>query len=206
MEKIANDELVEIFNNVLNSSSFVPTIPIFGLIESPSHRDTGDMKNYYEEKQFDIERELVVFENIPKNKIYNVIEDFIHVLEKYNRAKKYKMKNSKKLQKDSYNLIQKDIKIIEKYQEIIFNYTSYYDYNYDEDYSILNPELDEIYEKNILFLEELKTKEFKILDGYRYGGTNLYDSTKKPIKRFFKKLQKEYTLKTLNIKQMIDIL
>ncbi len=206
MSELTNDELVEIFNNVLDASSFVITIQSFGLIEYPSHRDMNHMKKYYDKKQFDIESGLAVFESIPKNKIYKIIEDFISELEQYVRSKQFKSKEAKNLQNKSYKLIKKDIKTIEEYQAMIYDYTADNDWNDDEQFTILNPLLDDIYQTNKKLLIELKTKQYKILDSYRYGGTNLYDSTKKPIKRFFKTLQKEYSIKTLNIKQMIDVL
>jgi len=225
---ISNNELMKIFNNILDSYSFhfyCISLPFslsitekiklnkeLGLdskeIQSKikSNRELAQVKDYYEEKLIDIEQNLIVFENIPKTKIYKILEDFIDKIYNYNKSGKFKKSNSKKLQNESYKLIKKDIKIMESYQAMIFDYTSYNDYNDDIEFSILIPELDEIYLTNLLLLEELKTKKFKILDVYRYGGTSLYSATKRPLKNFFKELQQDYSLKSLHIKQMIDIL
>lgn len=205
-DKISNNELIEIFNRVLDSCPCIIDPFSYRRTVIQRRRNSKQHKDYFLKKQYDIECKLEVFENIPKNKIYVVIEDFIEILESYNSSKIFNRREAKKLNYNSYKLIKKDIKIIEEYQEMIYHYSSDYEWNDDEDFSILNPVLEEIYQQNKLLLKELKTKKFNILDPFRYGGSNLYDSTKKPIKKFFKELQIDYNLKSVNIKQMIDIL
>ena len=134
------------------------------------------------------------------------MEDFIYEIEKYVNAKNYKKTHSKKLQKESFNLIKRDIRTIERYQEMIYEYTSANHYNEDDEYSILEPKLDDVYWFNEKLLEELRTKKFEILDVYKYGGAKLYDGTKKRMKYFFHNLKHKYPLKAVDIKQMIDAL
>lgn len=210
--KIPIDELIEIFNNVLGSVRFqyVGVVKLFGAVDKPYKEDVY-LKPYLNKKQREIENNLNVFENIPQADIYRIIEDFILILEEFLKHKVAQlpssMFNHKKLYKQSSLLIKKDTNTIKRYQEMIFHYTSHYDWNMDEDMSILNPVLDDIYETNLLLLNELETKNFNILDEYRYNLPRLYDKvTKKLIKDFFANLRKKYNLKSTNIKEITDIL
>jgi len=202
--KLTHNELVEIFNNVLNAHPYYPNV--FCEMETVCYKETKCVKDYYDKKQLKIEYALTVFENIPKDKIYRVIECFVMKIEKYIATKRFKSEASKRLQSEAYIIRQKDIKIIEAYQEMIYDYTEDNSYNYDSGFAITVPELDDIYQQNKVFLQELETKEYKILNPFRYGGSKLYDGTKKSIKIFFKQLQEQYTLKVYDIKQMVDTL
>jgi len=215
-EVIPHEELVEIFNRVLNSCQCIPFDGILISLVGETGReiliDSYFLKDYLNEISKDgnkrleeIEYKISVFENIPREKIYKVIEDFIYKMKDYTSSKNFVSAQRKELENKAYRRRKKDIKIIEAYQEMIFNYTSDYDYNNDE-FSILTDELDEVYQLNKKLLEELKTRNYKTMDTYRYEGTKLYNTTKKPIRQFFDDLKSKYHMKTSDIKQMIDIL
>ena len=223
-EPLSIEELTDIFNTILDSHCFRLIIPAFGGTPRDyyEHLEWGGTHEEFEKKQLinrekfskyftnkeliEIEYKLIVFENIPRNIIYKIIEDFLEVIYQYAQSKEYKRNNSKELTINQNKIRKKDIRIIEDYQKMIFNYTSDYDYNDDSEYSILSSALDNVYDFNKSLLEELKTRKYKILDPYRYEGVKLYDSSKRKIKSFFKELKNKYNMKTSNIKDMIDII
>lgn len=218
------DELIDIYNTILDSHCFRLLIPEFG--DTPrdyyEHLEFGGTHEAFEKKQptnrerlskyftnkefIEIEYQLIVFENIPRNIIYKIIEDFLQVILDYKKSKSFQRRESKKISKEAHRLIKKDIKIIQAYQDIIFNYTSDYDYNDYYEYSIERVELNEVYHFNEILLEELETKKFKILDFFRYGGMRMYPINKNKIKKFFNNLQLKYTLTHANTKAMIDVI
>ena len=216
------EELTDIFNTILDSHCFRFLVHAFG----DTHRDyyaylefggtheefektqptnREKFSKYFTNKELiEIEYKLIVFENIPRNIIYKIIEDFLEVILEYKKSKSFQRREGKKISKEAHRLIKKDIRIIQAYQDMIFNYTSDNDYNNDE-YSIEREELDEVYQFNKVLLEELKTKKYRILDFFRYGGMKMFPINKNKIQNFFDNL-KIYNLTHSNIKDMIDIL
>jgi len=233
-EEISEDELIEIFNNVLDSGH-----PDFDLITVNRYdfelRKIQPLKKYLSTKQTEIESNLCVFKNIPKDKISMVLLDFLIEIEEYLNANEYKPIG--KLYRDRKDKRRKkDIKILRDYQKMFFNTKKGEHSHINVDAIALNPRLDEIhkineildgrcksneildgrcklneildeiYELNEILIKELETQNFNCLSIFKYSHISFQDPTKGRLKAFFNKLKKDYKINTLHAKQMIDIL
>ena len=201
--KISDERLINIFRETI----LLPNIRV-------SARDAESIRifqEYLESKQDDIEFKLSVFENIPQSDIHEIIKRFVKLLVIWC---KYKSEITTSFTKASRNRIdkriRKEITIIEKYQNLIEEYTAdgfecdlWLQEEYQEVYGI-NKDLDTAYKVNKKLLHELKTKEFNILyeDYYRTSKV----ASKQFFRRFYEDLKGNYEVNVVHIKQMIDIL
>ncbi len=172
-------------------------------------QDRKILNDYLKNKKNKIEHKLYVFKTIPYEELNIIMAEFIKLLIEWNKRKiKITIEDTKKSQNNIYKKISKEITIIQKYQKLIEEYTEignpiWLKNDFPEFYK-LNKELNNTYNINKKLLNELKTKNFVILDENNYRGKKVI--SKKPIKKFFENLKNKYKLKTMDIKQMIDVL
>ncbi len=207
--KIPNDELIDIFNNILDTYVYLPALSPFN-DPGPSwqlREYFPDFCNHVNKKKENkngteienIEFNLSVFESIPRNKIYEVMQEFIGVLADFYM---HKLLDKKKMDNSSYRQRKKDIKIIKNYQSLIYDYVIPH-----QNYAVTHPALDAIYKLNESLLEELKNRKYHILNEGLYEKVRYFKRTKGNLKSFFEDLEEKYsTIKATDIKNMIDII
>lgn len=204
-EKITDDELIDIFNNILKDECYKYFTQI-----NKQHNDQNKGHTYKDAIEF----EIGAFAGIPRGDIQEVLNKFVFWLYGYYGANNSKLDNDREARKQK-NKINKHITAIKKYQDFIYRYTTEFEVNNSiklddlelglKSISLINPLLDEIYEFNKIALKELETEDFKMLSKMEYMPYHT-DRTKNSLKSFFNGIAQKYNIALRDLKPLLDAL